>query len=130
MDRWPRRDSNTQPSDLESDALPLRHGILIQEWTSNNPGIIHFPEHEFITSELQTHDITRYILNRIKSVIERLSPQKLERRRYFRCTLSLDLLELNSRFRTCWIMPDLLFPGHEAPYVNALNTTKQNIWIL
>ena len=24
---WPRRDSNTQPSDLESDALPLRHGI-------------------------------------------------------------------------------------------------------
>ena len=25
---WPRRDSNTQPSDLESDALPLRHGVL------------------------------------------------------------------------------------------------------
>ena len=24
---WPRRDSNTQPSDLESDALPLRHGV-------------------------------------------------------------------------------------------------------
>ena len=25
---WPRRDLNTQPSDLESDALPLRHGVL------------------------------------------------------------------------------------------------------
>ena len=25
---WPRRDSNTQPSDLESDALPLRHEVL------------------------------------------------------------------------------------------------------
>ena len=24
---WPRRDSNTQPSDLESDALPLRQGV-------------------------------------------------------------------------------------------------------
>ena len=24
---WPRRDLNTQPSDLESDALPLRHGV-------------------------------------------------------------------------------------------------------
>ena len=23
---WTRRESNTQPSDLESDALPLRHG--------------------------------------------------------------------------------------------------------
>ena len=27
---WPRRDSNTQPSDLESDALPLRHGVTIK----------------------------------------------------------------------------------------------------
>ena len=28
---WPRRDSNTQPSDLESDVLPLRHGVnLVQ----------------------------------------------------------------------------------------------------
>ena len=27
---WPRRDSNTQPSDLESDALPLRHGVSYQ----------------------------------------------------------------------------------------------------
>ena len=26
---WPRRDSNTQPSDLESDALPLRHGVIV-----------------------------------------------------------------------------------------------------
>lgn len=26
---WPRRDSNTQPSDLESDALPLRHGVTL-----------------------------------------------------------------------------------------------------
>ena len=26
---WPRRDSNTQPSDLESDALPLRHGVSL-----------------------------------------------------------------------------------------------------
>ena len=26
---WPRRDLNTQPSDLESDALPLRHGVCI-----------------------------------------------------------------------------------------------------
>ena len=26
---WPRRDLNTQPSDLESDALPLRHGVHI-----------------------------------------------------------------------------------------------------
>ena len=25
---WPRRDLNTQPSDLESDALPLRHGVV------------------------------------------------------------------------------------------------------
>ena len=25
---WPRRDSNTHPSDLESDALPLRHEVL------------------------------------------------------------------------------------------------------
>ena len=25
---WPRRDSNTQPSDLESDALPLRHAVI------------------------------------------------------------------------------------------------------
>ena len=28
---WPRRDSNTQPSDLESDALPLRHGVIVKE---------------------------------------------------------------------------------------------------
>ena len=28
---WPRRDLNTQPSDLESDALPLRHGVHIQD---------------------------------------------------------------------------------------------------
>ncbi len=27
---WPRRDLNTQPSDLESDALPLRHGVTCQ----------------------------------------------------------------------------------------------------
>ena len=27
---WPRRDSNTQPSDLESDALPLRHGVVVK----------------------------------------------------------------------------------------------------
>ena len=26
---WPLRDSNTQPSDLESDALPLRQGVLM-----------------------------------------------------------------------------------------------------
>ena len=26
---WPRRDLNTQPSDLESDALPLRHGVSL-----------------------------------------------------------------------------------------------------
>ena len=26
---WPRRDLNTQPSDLESDALPLRHGVIV-----------------------------------------------------------------------------------------------------
>ena len=25
---WTRRDLNTQPSDLESDALPLRHEFL------------------------------------------------------------------------------------------------------
>ena len=28
---WPRRGSNTQPSDLESDALPLRHGARMYE---------------------------------------------------------------------------------------------------
>ena len=28
---WPRRDLNTQPSDLESDALPLRHGVKADE---------------------------------------------------------------------------------------------------
>ena len=34
---WPRRDSNTQPSDLESDALPLRHGVIIDvKVISNN----------------------------------------------------------------------------------------------
>lgn len=35
---WPRRDSNTQPSGLESDALPLRHGVLLrgQWWTDQN----------------------------------------------------------------------------------------------
>ena len=33
---WPRRDLNTQPSDLESDALPLRHGVLYA-----NTGCIH-----------------------------------------------------------------------------------------
>ena len=27
---WPRRDLNTQPSDLESDPLPLRHGVIRQ----------------------------------------------------------------------------------------------------
>ena len=26
---WPRRDLNTQPSDLESDALPLRHKVSV-----------------------------------------------------------------------------------------------------
>ena len=30
---WPRRDLNTQPSDLESDALPLRHGVT---WNVKN----------------------------------------------------------------------------------------------
>ena len=28
---WPLRDSNTQPSDLESDALPLRQGVLMTD---------------------------------------------------------------------------------------------------
>ena len=28
---WPRRDLNTQPSDLESDALPLRHEVTTDE---------------------------------------------------------------------------------------------------
>ena len=28
---WPWRDLNTQPSDLESDALPLRHGVKLCE---------------------------------------------------------------------------------------------------
>ena len=27
--RWPWRDLNTQPSDLESDALPLRHKVTV-----------------------------------------------------------------------------------------------------
>lgn len=27
---WTRRESNTQPSDLESDALPLRHGSQVK----------------------------------------------------------------------------------------------------
>ena len=29
--KWPRRDLNTQPSDLESDALPLRHGVRVSD---------------------------------------------------------------------------------------------------
>ena len=35
---WPRRDSNTQPSDLESDALPLRHRVMLVNdcWASQN----------------------------------------------------------------------------------------------
>ena len=35
---WPRRDLNTQPSDLESDALPLRHGVTDQEWRLQSNG--------------------------------------------------------------------------------------------
>ena len=27
--KWPQRDSNPQPLDLESNALPLRHGVLL-----------------------------------------------------------------------------------------------------
>ena len=33
--QWPRRDLNTQPSDLESDALPLRHGVPRENWRWN-----------------------------------------------------------------------------------------------
>ena len=35
---WPRRDLNTQPSDLESDALPLRHRVMLVNdcWASQN----------------------------------------------------------------------------------------------
>ena len=33
---WPRRDSNTQPSDLESDALPLRHGVIVKRWDNHS----------------------------------------------------------------------------------------------
>ena len=33
--RWPWRDLNTQPSDLESDALPLRHKVTVS-W-QNSP---------------------------------------------------------------------------------------------
>lgn len=28
--KWPRQESNPQPSDLESDALPLRHATVNQ----------------------------------------------------------------------------------------------------
>ena len=34
---WPRRELNTQPSDLESDALPLRHGA----WPVASPYIFY-----------------------------------------------------------------------------------------
>ena len=29
--KWPGRDLNTQPSDLESDALPSRHQAMLRE---------------------------------------------------------------------------------------------------
>ena len=35
---WPGRDLNTQPSDLESDALPLRYGV---RW-KDGPWIDHY----------------------------------------------------------------------------------------
>ena len=35
---WPRRDLNTQPSDLESDALPLRHGVT---WWKREQSVQH-----------------------------------------------------------------------------------------
>ena len=39
---WPRRDSNTQPSDLESDALPLRHQAVVVHWTLNDIYHLHY----------------------------------------------------------------------------------------
>ena len=38
---WPRRESNTQPSDLESDALPLRHGVNYDEPQFNQRPYTH-----------------------------------------------------------------------------------------
>ena len=44
---WPRRDSNTQPSDLESDALPLRHGVCCMK-AEVNQFFINF-SHRYIS---------------------------------------------------------------------------------
>ena len=48
---WPGRDLNTQPSDLESDALPLRHqairimemfsGLVITIYKRGSRGVLH-----------------------------------------------------------------------------------------
>ena len=42
--KWPWRDLNTQPSDLESDALPLRHRVFgksqLNNLLANKPNII------------------------------------------------------------------------------------------
>ena len=46
---WPRRDLNTQPSDLESDALPLRHGVTLAHcpWahSDSDHGQAKYPAH-------------------------------------------------------------------------------------
>lgn len=39
---WPRRDLNTQPSDLESDALPLRHGVFTAKFLINASRVSSF----------------------------------------------------------------------------------------
>lgn len=44
--RWPRRDLNTQPSDLESDALPLRHEVKTRFWQHGLAARSHIIMHE------------------------------------------------------------------------------------
>ena len=68
---WPRRDLNTQPSDLESDALPLRHEV-----TYSSVFVWRFPCYYTVMNKKMCRDV---YLGLKRLVISDLQPEQLMR---------------------------------------------------
>ena len=64
---WPRRDLNTQPSDLESDALPLRHEVLYQCQAIPQPAATVF-SFTFLLIHLINHTLIFTFINQLITI--------------------------------------------------------------
>ena len=106
---WPRRDSNTQPSDLESDALPLRHGVYwlytsVVQWRVESQGFIERkvvtepPTQRHLYSGVECGDwwgVTAvsadYLFSYQKHSVPELTPRELARLNRIKDILSLPI---------------------------------------